>query len=184
MATPLPTPLLEQALRQLGESLELPQDVSILLVGGAAGMMTGLLSVDRVTTDCDVMLYLPPEAMAAVEYAATSVANTLKLPDNWLNSDVQLRRDALPEGWDQRKVWVCTHGQLTVWAASRPDLIAMKVLAGRDQDLEDLSDMRVRPDDVAFVQSYLRGLAAKGTPPDQIADAQALLASLEIHDDK
>ncbi len=58
----------------------------------------------------------------------------------------------------------------------------MKVLAGRDQDIEDLQAMRIRRDDVAFVKTYLDHLAAKGTDVKQIQEARELLASLEVHD--
>ncbi len=57
----------------------------------------------------------------------------------------------------------------------------MKVLAGRDQDIEDLQAMRVRSDDVDFVKAYLDKLADKGTSMKQIMDVRELLASLEIH---
>ncbi len=97
------------------------------------------------------MVSIPPEAMSAVEIAADKVAVEMTLSPTWLNSDVQIRLDALPDGWDKRKISVGTFGRLRVYAASRPDLVAMKVLAGRDQDIEDLQAMRVRPDDVEFL---------------------------------
>jgi len=173
---------IENALRRLGEVLIYDLDIEILLVGGAAGMVTGVLSSTRTTSDCDVMVYDPPEAMTAVESAAQVVATELELPSNWLNSDVQMRLDALPDGWERRRISVDMYGRLRVYAASRPDLIAMKVLAGRDQDIEDLQAIRLRADDVQFVCEYLDSLVGKGTQAQQIDDARALLASLEVHD--
>ena len=67
-----------------------------------------------------------------------------------------------------------------MWAVSRPDLIAMTVLAGRAQDLEDLSMIRVRVDETAFVGRYLDRLLEKGTLAEQVADARAVLESLEL----
>ncbi len=145
-------------------------------------MISGLVPQSRVTTDCDVMLYLPAKAMAEVEHKAKQVAEEMGLASNWLNSDVQIRLDALPDGWEQRKVMGGLYDRLRVSVVSRPDLIAMKVLAGRDQDIEDLQAMRIRSDDVAFVESYLATLASKGTHQDQIDDARDLLASLEVYD--
>lgn len=176
------TSTVEKALRRLGEILVYGVDIEILLDGGTAGMVTGLLSSTRTTSDCDVMVYNPPEAMTAVESAAEEVATELELPSNWLNSNVQMRLDALPDGWEQRRISVDTYGRLRVYAASRPDLIAMKVLAGRDQDIEDLQAIKLRTDDVQFVREYLDSLAGKGTKAQQIDDARALLASLEVHD--
>lgn len=90
--------------------------------------------------------------------------------------------DALPDGWQQRKIMVGQFTRLRVSAVSRPDLIAMKVLAGRDQDIEDLTALSVRRDDATFVQSYLHSLRTKGTDPAQIDRALELLESLELHD--
>lgn len=118
---------------------------------------------------------------ADIEQAARAVATEMGLPEHWLNSDVQLRIDALHSDWRQRRVLVDAFGRLRVFAASRPDLIAMKILAGRPQDLEDLQSMKLRSDDVIFVRGYLATLAAKGTPQDQIDDALLLLDALPVH---
>lgn len=182
MTDSMNTSTVERALRRLGEMLEYHRDIEILLVGGAAGMVTGVFAPNRVTTDCDVMVYIPPDAMSAVELAAERVAEEMSLSPTWLNSDVQLRLDALPDGWEKRKIPVGTYGRLRVSAASRPDLIAMKVLAGRDQDIEDLLAMRIRRDDVEFVSEYLDSLDSKGTRPDQVEEARALLESLKVHE--
>ncbi|MFZ4575111.1 MAG: DUF6036 family nucleotidyltransferase [Phycisphaerales bacterium] len=176
------TTTVEHALTRLGERFSYHSQVELLLVGGAACMLTGLLPPSRTTSDCDVMAYTPESAMGAVESAAEEVAKELGLARTWLNSNVQLRRDALPDGWESRRVWVGTWGRLRVFAASRVDLIAMKVLAGRAQDLEDIRSMKPRPDDVEFVRRYLDELPAKGTSPTQITDARELLTSLEVHD--
>lgn len=184
MPDPMDTSTVEDALRRLGVVLGDDQDVEILLVGGAAGMITGVLPPSRVTTDCDVMVYVPAGVMAKVELAAEQVASQLGLAPTWLNSDVQLRRDALSDGWERRKIWTGIYRRLTVSAISRPDLIAMKVLAGRDQDIEDLQDLKVRSDDVDFVEAYLDGLVGKRTSRQQIDNARDLLASLEVNDDE
>ncbi|MCP3981603.1 MAG: hypothetical protein GY716_20070 [bacterium] len=182
MADSMNTSTVERALRRLGEVLEYHREIEILLVGGAAGMVTGVLASGRVTTDCDVMVYIPPDAMSAVELAAGTVASEMSLSPTWLNSDVQLRLDALPDGWKQRQIHVGTYGRLRVYAASRLDLIAMKVLAGRDQDIEDLQAMRIRQDDAEFVADYLDSLDSKGTKPEQIEEAKVLLDSLDVHE--
>lgn len=174
--------VVEQALARLGEVLSYPDDVEVLLVGGAAAMLTGVLPAARTTVDCDVMDYSPEGAMAAVELASEVVARELLLPARWLNSDVQLRRDALPDAWRQRRIHVGVYGRLSVWAASRQDLIAMKVIAGRAQDLEDLTAMRVRRDEIEFVRTHLASLTAKGTDRSQVDDALEVLSSLRVDD--
>lgn len=174
---------IEAAFRRLGELVDYHRDIEILLVGGAAGMVTGVLPAGRTTTDCDVMVYLPKEALAAVETAASQVADEMELAAHWLNSDVQLRRDALPDDWQSRRVLVGVYGQLGIYAVSRPDLIAMKVLAGRPQDLEDLATMKPRQDELDFVDAYLTGLVAKGTRREQIEDARLVLSTLDAHNE-
>ncbi|MDZ4832014.1 MAG: hypothetical protein SGJ09_17695 [Phycisphaerae bacterium] len=93
-----------------------------------------------------------------------------------------MRIDAPPDEWSRRKIIVGHYGRLRVFAASRLDLIAMKVVAERDQDIDALMAMRVRADDVQFVRSYLDTLVRKSTNRNEINDARQLLDSLEIHD--
>lgn len=174
---------IEAAFRRLGELVAYHREIEILLVGGAAGMVSGVLPAGRTTADCDVMMYLPEEALAPVETAAGQVADEMGLASRWLNSDVQIRRDALPEGWKARRILVGVYGLLRIFAVSRPDLIAMKVLAGRAQDLEDLAALKPRRDELDFVDAYLTGLDAKGTHQEQIEDARLVLSTLEAHDE-
>jgi hypothetical protein len=181
MALPLDAARLDAAFQRLGDLVAFTRDVDLLLVGSAAAIATGVLPRGRTTTDCDVMFYEPADAAIAVQDAADRVALELGLPPGWLNTDVQIRLDALPDGWERRKVLIALHGRIRVWGASRPDLIAMKVLAGRPKDLEDLRAMRVRTDDIAFVQGYLDSLPAKGTHREEIESARLILQSLAIH---
>lgn len=176
------TGTIERALTRLGEVVVYRTEIEMLVVGGAAGMLTGVFSRARTTTDCDVMIYSPQSAMVAVEAAAASIASEFGIAPNWLNSNVQMRSDALPDGWRRRRILIGAFGKLQVWAASRPDLIAMKVLAGRPQDIVDLQSMRPSAADIDFVRAHMRTLAAKGTPGDQIDDATTLLNSLRLHE--
>ncbi len=175
------TSLIEAALLRLCQVFEWHQIVEILIVGGAAGMITGQFARGRTTTDCDVMVYAPERAFGALERCADEVGAALGLAAGWFNSNVQLRRDALPDGWMRRRIFVCEGPWLRVFAASRPDLIAMKVLAGRARDVVDIESMHIRADEVEFVRTFLDALAAKGTPPDQIADARVLLGALRTY---
>ncbi len=170
---------IESALIRLGDALPDDLRAEILLVGGAAAMLTGLLPASRTTIDCDVMHCRPEGQLREIERVAEAIAPDLGLPERWLNSDVRLRADALPDGWSERKVYIGCYGPLVVHAISRPDFIAMKVLAGRPQDLDDLGHLGVRPDEYEFVRSYLSTLPPKGTSQEQIGDALALLDALE-----
>ena len=77
---------LERALRAVGKYLEPGPAIELLLVGGAAAMVTGLLPPSRTTLDCDVMVYDPDAAGPAVELAAEQAAAEMGLSRDWLNS--------------------------------------------------------------------------------------------------
>ena len=169
--------VIENALALLGEAVVYHTDIELLIVGGAAGMITGLFPSTRTTSDCDVMLYMPAEAMVAVEVAAEEIAVQLGLSRDWLNSNVQLRLDALPDDWIRRRVLIGHWGRLRIFAASRVDLIAMKILAGRGRDIDDLRSLQLRSDDLPFLNNYLEKLPEKGTRPPEVAAAIELLAA-------
>jgi hypothetical protein len=90
--------------------------------------------------------------------AAADVGRELALPSNWLNEWGGIYAWTLPENWESRRIHVGTYGRLHVYAASRPDLIAMKFIAHREQDLEHLNQMKVRSEELDLVRAYLRSL--------------------------
>ena len=176
-------PRLDRALSRLAQEFmrfsgDVPGGVEVLLVGGGAAMVTGLLAPERVTLDCDVMVVTPPEALHLLESAADRVGRELGLPSRWFNADVQIRRDLLPAGWRTRRVAVATWSGIRFHAASRIDLIAMKIVAGRDQDIEDLRAMVVDRHDESFLRSHFVRLEKSGTSPAIVRDARLLLAAL------
>jgi hypothetical protein len=170
--------VIERALQRVGEVVEYHAEVEVLLVGGAAAMLTNLLAPNRTTVECDVMVYQPESAMAAAERVAAEQG----LVANWLNSDVQMLVGRLPEGWRARRVFVGEFGKLRVWAANRLDLLAMKVIAGRAQDVEDIRAMRMRADEAPFVRGYVESLRGKEMEGSSIEDALELLDALELHE--
>src|SRR5687767_4616502 len=93
--------------------------VEILMVGGAAGMLTGLLPPDRVTVDCDIINYSPEAAWARVELTADEIGREMSLPEDWFNSNIAIRTDLIPDGWESRKQLVLAGEWLSVFAISR-----------------------------------------------------------------
>lgn len=149
--------------------------VEILIVGGAAGLVTGVLGPERATGDIDVMDYRPADAMAEVELLAERIGKEIGLPEGWFNSNVQIRADSLPDGWAQRRIFVERGLWLSVYAVSRKDLLAMKFLAHRPKDLEDIDRLGVSEDDKEFVRQYLQQLPTRGTDPRDVAEAIGVL---------
>ncbi len=132
----------------------------------------------RTTLDCDVMEYEPEAAEKAVEQAAEAAGKEFDLPDKWLNSDVQWHRDSLPEGWHERRCFVGTYGRLRIFAAGRQDLIVMKLISGRAQDLQDVETL-IRADDVAFIRDCLAQLGKKSSVSEKVPEAFERLEALE-----
>lgn len=101
------------------------------------------------------MVIAPRETEDALLAAADDVAAELGLPACWFNTDVQLLIHALPMGWQDRRVLACASGRLRVDAIGRVDLLAMKVYAGRAQDLQDIRDMEPLLHELRVVASFI-----------------------------
>ncbi len=110
--------------------------------------------------------------------AADEVSVRLGLPPTWLNTDVQLLRHALPDGWEARCATIHVGDALEVRAIGRIDLLCMKIYAGRPQDLEDLRSMSPTGDELGFARSYVEALRSRGEPDTHVADARAVIAFL------
>ena len=147
------------ALAAMGERLRLNRDVEILIVGGAAGVLTGVLPAAWTTADVDVLHVHLPQDREAVFSAAVDACRTLSLPPSWMSEDVRLYAWTLPEDWQSRRVRVGVYGRLHVYAVSRRDLAAMKFCAHRAADLEHLAQLHLTAADLRFVRTYLAALS-------------------------
>lgn len=154
--------------------------VRILVVGGTAGLLGGLLRGSRTTGDCDVMAVRPEGAWPDVERAAAAVAKEMKLPENWLNTNCRAFAWSMPLGWEGRCEPVGDFGLLEVWRASRIDLIASKIVAApkRPQDIEDVRDMRPTADELDFVQEHIDRLERESLDADASFDAQRAIVDV------
>ncbi len=130
--------LLDEELRRRGQS------ATIYLVGGANIALT--VNTSRTTTDIDVVV---KEGFEYLADAAKAVANREDgLAADWINTEFT---GGTPDGgitWQ----WFDNKGQdeaqvlfssdaLTVELASKEMMLALKTLAGRDQDLQDTYDL-------------------------------------------
>ena len=172
-------------LARLGDILQFSEPVEIVLIGGAAGILTGQFSAGRVTRDCDVIRYVPNDAQEAVLVAARQVARENGLPEDWLNSKA-MTLDILPDGWHVRKVPVGTFGQLHVVALSRQDLLATKFYAAFPRDVEDITAMAPTPKELRLVRTYLTMLRvpSRQADLDQVNHAMALLRAFSGEGDE
>lgn len=145
--------LIERAFGELGQ--ELRTEASILVVGGAAGVLTKQLPDIWTTSDVDAVEFRPPQEIEEVLRAAAVITRRLGLPANWLNSEAGLFLHDMPEHWEDRRVFIGDFARLRVWAISRLDLIATKFYAHRPIDRLHLVAMKVSASELAFVKSYL-----------------------------
>jgi predicted nucleotidyltransferase len=119
-----------QALRQLGSVLHSRGfDANLYVVGGAA--MAFAYKRDRVTRDIDAIVVPNEEVFTA----AREVGAELGLPEEWINDTA---RAFLPDVSLDAGTMVFEAPGISVRAAPAEVLLAMKILAGRTKDLDDI----------------------------------------------
>jgi hypothetical protein len=102
----------------------------IYIVGGSAVALSGL-AMTRTTSDLDAQII---KGHGAVISAAHAVARKHGLPGSWINEQAS---SFIPMTPDSGAREVFYHENLRVRAASPRVLLAMKLIAGRDQDIDD-----------------------------------------------
>jgi hypothetical protein len=133
---------MEQYLAELGQALEqqgVQEPVRILLIGGA--FMLTQMSSNRVTNDIDVLLSDIDDPTTSPLYqtfkmAARIVARQNNIPLTWINDVIgDFLRDVskIPQG----TLWR-TYGLLQVYIPEADYILALKLLAGRQKDKEDI----------------------------------------------
>jgi Nucleotidyltransferase of unknown function (DUF6036) len=121
---------LEQAFTALGDRLVRRGIVAdVFIVGGAA--MALAYDAARVTRDVDALF----KPHGIVHEEATRVADDLGLPRWWLNEQASTYISGKDDP-DKRRVF--DHPGLRVMAASPRHIFAMKALAARTRDIDDL----------------------------------------------
>jgi len=137
---------IEEAIKLLGGRLILNQsgNYSLVVCGGAA--LNAMHFVHRTTKDVDIVALIglndqlvdPAPLPEEILIAAKEVADTLNLPQDWLNNgpssgDGGLFRLGLPVGFRGRLTKNYESEKLTVYMISREDQIHFKLYAAIDQ---------------------------------------------------
>lgn len=133
MTTPDPLltrEMITEAFRRLGERLAWRGVVADLYVFGGAAMA---LAYDARRSTRDIDALLQPHGIVLAE--AQAVATDLGLPQWWLNEQASAY---VATGGDDSAPLVFEHPGLRVHVASPEHLLAMKVLAGRRRDADDI----------------------------------------------
>ena len=162
-----PTPLLdrkgiEEAFRRLGDRLAKRGVVADIYVFGGAAMALAYDS-RRATRDVDALF--KPHGIVLEE--AQAVAAELRLPNWWLNE--QASSYAAPGG-DPSASRVFDHPGLRVFAASPEHLLAMKALAARPRDAQDIRQLTevLNLHTVAEVLALVQDVFPEEEPPPRL----------------
>lgn len=158
----------------------LPPDAvgEMVLIGGGAGVLAGELPQGRLTADLDVIAVEPPEVLDLCCHHAPAIAARLGLSDEWFDATPRSLQHMLLPGWRARTVEVGEFGSLRVRSIGRSDLIALKTLAGRERDLQDLQSLAIDREEAAQVARELPQLLAQGVDPEQVERAIALARAM------
>lgn len=121
---------IEKYLRMLGYELQQRQVTGEILLAGGAVM---LLKVQNREVTKDIDAYFPPKQAEVIREAAKVVADREGLAYNWINDAVEGFFYTQPptEEWAE-------YPGLRVYLTSLDYLFAMKVVAGRPQDIDDI----------------------------------------------
>ncbi len=121
---------IEKYLRMLGQELLQRQVTGEILLAGGAVM---LLRVQNREVTKDIDAYFPPEQAEVIRDAAKAVAEREGLVDSWINDAVEGFFYTQPpsEKWAE-------YPGLRVYLTSLDYLFAMKAVAGRPQDVDDI----------------------------------------------
>ena len=122
-----------EVLRELDERLSSSFDV--ILLGGAAMIL--LFGASRATRDVDVLVLRGD--LTELRGAVKAVARERDLPEDWMSDAAKGFADILPPDFYHRLVPLeFMFQRLRFYALGRPEQVAMKIVALREQDLEDL----------------------------------------------
>ena len=120
-------------IRELDSAISSPID--LVLVGGAAMILH--FGAIRATRDVDVLVLRGDHT--ELRQAVRSVAIEHELPEDWLNDAVKGFADILPPDFYHRLTLLdLPLEHLRLYVLGQPEQAAMKIVALREQDLEDL----------------------------------------------
>ena len=156
----------------LSERLRRKRTVARLyLIGGAC--MALAYGRGRSTEDVDARI---DTGHAALTEAAHEIAREHGLPQGWLNEQAT---SAIPRGRDRRAQTLYESPHLVVTGASAEYLLAMKLEAGRDKDVEDIAYLLERLEIEASDEALAIHEAALPESKRQ-PQARALLSALAM----
>lgn len=174
---------ISEAFHLLGAAIDSPVRLRVIVAGGVAGLLGGMLSAARTTGDVDVIWAGTDVEWRAIERAAALVAAELSLPPRWFNRDCAQFEWCLPLGWKSRCVDVGVFGPLEVTRISRLDLLAAKLVSSpkRPQDLLDIREIAPSREEIAFLHEHLDRLESEHLGGETFERQRQILIAITEH---
>ncbi len=114
---------------------QLTSSFDIVLIGGAAMIL--YFGASRTTHDVDV--FILRGGASELRKAVKIVADNRELPENWLNDAAKGFAGILLSDFYHRLIPLdYKFDNIRLYVLGRPELVALKIIALREQDLEDL----------------------------------------------
>ncbi len=183
--------IINDALEALGATLVLRGlSANLVIIGGGNLVYAGLVT-RTVTRDLDVVGRLDAGAVVkiapmpqALAQAILDVARQFDLAPDWINTGpMSLLDKGLPSGFVGRLEREEYAGALTIWFAARRDIIALKLYAAANPNLndpnvgrhiQDLRDLVATAEELAFGRSWMAAWADAGL----LAAADSVIGNL------
>lgn len=144
---------IQKALTRLDSKLD--DHVRLILCGGGALILA--FGSQRGTIDLDVIAPIPLDKR--LREKAREVAGELDVASNWLNDDCKGFADYLPGGWKGRLVPIDLGlKNISLFSLGKPDLIMLKLAAGRERDLADIESLGITKEDADIIYRGLKGI--------------------------
>jgi predicted nucleotidyltransferase len=147
-------PQIVELLKHLDADLE--QGEMLVVCGGMALMLA--FGGKRQTFDVDIIAPVPMSGH--LKKKVREVAEEFGVDPLWLNDSAKGFASYLPEGWETRLVEIkLGFKRLKLFSIGRPDLIMLKLKAGRAKDIADVKDMKMTEEEAEIVLSNLERVA-------------------------
>jgi len=137
-------------LQDLDKHLE--SEELLIICGGMA--VTLAFGGTRATVDIDVIAPVP--LSETLKQTIKKVAKKTGADPEWLNDSAKGFASYLPVGWEKRLVPIDLGlEKLKLLALGKPDLIMLKLKAGRERDFADIKTLGLTLDDVKIILKNL-----------------------------
>lgn len=168
-------------LRLLGEELEVlqvEQPVRLLLVGGA--YMVTQIGNRATTMDVDVVAHVDPESQEYLSFknAVRFVASDMHISLSWLSDNIgefiaETQHIPLKQPW-------LKHGMLEVYLPDPQYILVLKIIAARENDIEDARALlsRLRLKNRKQVERVLRKYGNRNMLADYTEEIEISLSAL------